>query len=92
MQPGPSRGAEVKLYTQNGCPDSDRVRACFVASGVPFVERSVTGDDDAARELLATGVFATPLVAANGRVVVGARLGALADLIGFCCRCPQEIT
>lgn len=78
----------VTLYTQDGCPDSARVRACFQRSGVGFVERNVTGDLDAARALLATGVFATPLVQRGRRVVVGARFAVLADALGFRCRCP----
>ena len=76
------------LYTQDGCPDSERVRACFRRSGVAFVERNVTGDPEAAEELLATGVFATPLVHAGAHVIVGARLAVLADALGFRCRCP----
>lgn len=78
----------VTLFTQNGCPDSARVRACFLASGVPFVERNVSGDDDAARALAATGVFATPLVASEGLAILGANVPKLADALGFVCRCP----
>ncbi len=77
----------VELFTQDGCPDSARVRACFRASGVPFVERNVSRDGDAAQALMATGVFATPLVASGGRVVLGANLPKLADALGFVCRC-----
>ena len=84
-------GAEepVILYTQTGCPDSARVLACFLASGVPFVERNVTSDDEAAVALYATGIFATPLVVVAGRPVVGGRLPALAASLGFVCRCPE---
>jgi glutaredoxin len=78
----------VTLFTQEGCPDSARVRACFRRSAVPFVERNVTGDAVAARALLATGTFATPVVLAGGRVLVGARLDRLAAALGFRCRCP----
>lgn len=84
-------GAEepIILYTQTGCPASGRIRACFRTSGVPFVERNVTGDDEAAAALGATGVFATPLVVVAGRPVVGGRLPALADALGFVCLCPE---
>ncbi|MBA3416148.1 MAG: glutaredoxin family protein [Chloroflexia bacterium] len=77
------------LYTQTGCADSARVRACFRRSGVPFVERNVTSDDEAAVALYATGIFATPLVVVAGRPVVGGRLPALAASLGFVCRCPE---
>ncbi len=87
----PSAASQVVLFTQDGCPDSARVRACFRVSGVPFVERNVTGDADAAQDLLATGVFATPVVVAGPRVIVGARLADLAQAIGFQCRCPGGV-
>lgn len=77
----------VTLFTQDGCADSGRVRACLRRSGVPFLERNVTGDHAAAEALAATGVFATPLVHAGEHVIVGARLGVLADALGFRCRC-----
>lgn len=80
--------APVTLFTQDGCADSGQVRACFVASGVPFVERNVSGDDDAAHALAATGVFATPLVVSEGPAILGANLPKLADALGFVCRCP----
>lgn len=80
-------GQPVVLYTQQGCRDSDRVRACFRRSGVDFVERNVTGDPGAAAALLATEVFATPLVQSGDSLLVGARLGVLADALGFQCRC-----
>ncbi len=79
----------IVLFSQDGCADSARVRACFRVSGVPFVERNVTGDEEAAAALLATGVFATPVVIAGGQPLVGGRLPALADALGFVCRCPR---
>lgn len=85
--PGAMRS--VILFTQDGCPDSARVQTCFRRSAVPFVERNVTGDLAAARDLLATGIFATPVIQAGERVVVGARLDHLAETLGFTCRCPD---
>ncbi len=84
-----SEAKDVLLFTQDGCADSARVRACLRASGVPFAERNVTGDDEAAAALAATGVFATPVVVAAGQTVVGGRSPALADALGFVCRCPE---
>ena len=84
----PSAANPVTLFTQRGCADSARVRACLAAGGVPFAERNVTGDVDAARALLATGLFGTPVVVAGERLVVGARLPELVAALGFECRCP----
>lgn len=84
----------VTLFTQDGCADSRRVRSCFVASGVPFVERNVSRDERSALELAATGLFATPVVESEGRAILAANLPALAAALGFVCRCrdthPRE--
>lgn len=80
----------LTLYTQDGCAASSRVRACFLASAVPFVERNVSGNEGAAMALLATGVFATPVVVAGERSVVGGNVAALAEALGFTCRCPAD--
>lgn len=69
------------LFTQDGCDDSRRVRAWLAERGIPFVERNVTADPDAARALAATGTFATPLLVAGGRVVLGFRPAALVEAL-----------
>jgi glutaredoxin len=66
------------LYTQAGCADSRQVRDWLTARGVAFAERNVTRDMDAAKDLLATGYFATPLLVVVGAKVVGYRPAALA--------------
>ncbi len=85
----PGVTGQVTLFTQEGCPDSARMRTCVRRSAVPFVERHVTGDLAAARDLLATGIFATPVIQTGTQVVVGARLDHLAETLGFQCRCPD---
>ena len=61
------------LYTQAGCGDSARVRAWLTARDIPFLERNVTRDLDAARALYATGIFATPLLVVGDQNVLGFR-------------------
>lgn len=79
----------IVLYTQDGCRDSDRARDCLRRAGMSFVERNVSGDADAARALLATGLFATPVVVAGERALLAARRDRLAAALGFVCRCPD---
>lgn len=70
------------LYTQAGCAESRRVREWLTDHGIPFTERNVSADPAAARDLAATGVFATPLVVVAGDKVLGYRprlLSALFD-------------
>lgn len=66
-------GESTILYTQTGCADSARVRAWLRQRDIPFIERNVTDDSDAARELIASGIFATPLLVAGARTVLGYR-------------------
>jgi hypothetical protein len=66
-----------RLYTQIGCADSARVRRWLTDHGIPFVERDVTGDAVVARELAATGIFATPLMVVGRERILGYRPDAL---------------
>ena len=66
------------LYTQAGCADGTRVRAWLTERGVAFTERDVTAAVGAAQALCSTGTFATPLLVAGERTVLGFRPDALA--------------
>ena len=80
----PARPGETPtLYTQAGCADSARVRAWLRERDVPFAERNVTDDLAAARELIATGTFATPLLVTSGHRVLGFRPVQLAAALGI---------
>ena len=67
----------MMVFTQAGCADSGRVRRWLTDQRIPFVERNVTGDHDAARALLATGHFGTPLTLVGDVAVVGFQPAAL---------------
>lgn len=68
----------VTLYTQQGCADSRRTRRLLRAQGVPFVERDVGRDAEAAAALARTGVFATRLLVVGERTIFGFRPAAIA--------------
>jgi glutaredoxin len=80
----------VTLFTQAGCQDSTRVRDCLVSSQVPFVARNVTTDPEAAHALMATGLFATPLVLAGDQAILVTRPRDLVQRLGFVCRCSDD--
>jgi glutaredoxin len=65
------------LFTQQGCVESLRVRTWLAECGVPFGERNVTGNYDTAKELLATGIFAIPLLVIGATTVLGYRPEAI---------------
>jgi thioredoxin reductase (NADPH) len=74
---------QVILYTQTGCEESRKVRQWLTDRDIAFAERNVTGDLEAAKDLLATGIFATPLLIVGGEKVIGYRPDKLAvALIG----------
>ncbi|HEU5422503.1 MAG TPA: glutaredoxin family protein [Nitrolancea sp.] len=64
---------QVTLYTQAGCVESAQVRTWLQRHGVPFHERNVSADPDAARALAETGIFATPLLVVGGYKILGFR-------------------
>ena len=66
------------LFTQTGCADSGKVRQWLAERGADFVERNVTGDLDAAKALMATGIFGTPLLVVGDETVLGFRPDKLA--------------
>jgi glutaredoxin len=80
MIPNMSKQATI-LYTQTGCADSRKVRGWLAERGVLFVERNVTGDLDAATALMATSIFATPLLVVGDEQVFGFRPDKLAAVL-----------
>ena len=74
--------AEPILYTQAGCGESAKVRAWLTERGIAFAERDASADPAAARELSATGTFATPLLVVGERKVLGFRPRELDGLLG----------
>ena len=73
--------AEAILYTQAGCAESAEVRAWLRDRGIAFAERDASAVPEVARELYATGVFATPLLVVGGATLLGFRPRALAALL-----------
>ena len=72
---------EPILYTQAGCAESARVRAWLSDRGIAFAQRDASVDPAAARELDATGTFATPLLVVGDAQVLGFRPRELAALL-----------
>lgn len=75
-----SLGGQVALYTAPGCPHCERARSWLKKNSVPFVEKDVSADPDAAREIATLGrqqgipdsyLSSVPLLLVNGKVLVG---------------------
>lgn len=67
----------VILFTQDGCGESRQTRSWLAEHDIPFLEHNVSSDPNAAQDLAATGIFATPLLAVAGRTVLGFRAKAI---------------
>ncbi len=78
------------LCTQAGCAESANVRVWLVAHGIPFTERNASVDVEAARTLVATGTFATPLVIVGEERVLGYQPEALARALPVIRPPPQQ--
>ena len=75
------------LYTQAGCAESAKVRTWLAEHGVRFAERDAGADPGVARDLHATGVFATPLLVVGTDKVLGFRPRELAAVVMDRSRC-----
>lgn len=71
------------LYTAAGCDESPKVRAWLREHGIPFVERNVLEDSEAALTLLRTGTFATPLLVVGAQTVLGFRPDEIAAALAL---------
>ena len=75
--------APVTVYSTPTCPWCDRAKEYLTSRNVPFVEKDVSVDMDAAREMISvSGQQGVPVIATDIDVVVGfdqIRLGRIAD-------------
>jgi arsenate reductase-like glutaredoxin family protein len=77
----PDSRVEPILYTQAGCAESAKVRGWLTDSGIAYTERDAARDRDSADALVATGIFATPLLVVGGETILGFQPDALAALL-----------
>jgi S1-C subfamily serine protease len=82
----------VTVYTTSTCPWCDRVKDFLGKAGVPFEEKRVDSDYDAAMEMIQrSGQQGVPVIAADSDVIVGfdqPRLARIVDRYGKAKRAP----
>jgi glutaredoxin len=71
-----------RLYSQDGCPYCTQVRDWLCRHAIAFTERNVTCNVQFAMELVATGLFATPLLIVGDQQLFEYRPDRLAALLG----------
>jgi glutaredoxin-like YruB-family protein len=62
---------EVIVYTSSTCPYCTLAKNHLTEKGVSYVEKNVSTDKDARKELMAMGHMGVPVVVINGQEIVG---------------------
>ncbi|WP_422486775.1 glutaredoxin family protein [Gudongella sp. DL1XJH-153] len=62
---------EVIVYTSSTCPYCTLAKNHLSEKGVSYVEKNVSTDKDARKELMAMGHMGVPVVVIDGQEIVG---------------------
>lgn len=62
---------EVVVYSSSTCPYCTLAKNHLTDKGVAFVEKNVSTDKEARKELMAMGHMGVPVVVINGTEIVG---------------------
>ncbi|MDY0236398.1 MAG: glutaredoxin family protein [Gudongella sp.] len=62
---------EVTVYSSSTCPYCTLAKNHLTEKGVDFVEKNVSTDKEARKELMAMGHMGVPVVIINGTEIVG---------------------
>lgn len=62
---------DVKVYTSNTCSYCHMVKEYLEEKGVEYVERNVSTDSEARKELIANGFMGVPVVYIGDEVIQG---------------------
>ena len=74
--------APVTLYSTQTCPWCDRAKEYLKANNVPYVEKDVAADYDAAREMIRrSGQQGVPVITTEDEVILGFDQPKLAKLV-----------
>lgn len=63
--------ANVTIYTSSSCPHCVTTKNYFSSKGINYIEKNVSQDSNAKRELMALGYRSVPIIVINGTKVVG---------------------
>ena len=62
---------EVKVYTSNTCSYCHMVKEYLEEKGIEYIERNVSTDSEARKELIANGYMGVPVVYIGDEVIQG---------------------
>lgn len=62
---------EVTVYTSRTCPYCIAVKEYLKEKNIPFVEKNISTDPNAKRELLALGYSSVPIIITQKDIIVG---------------------
>ncbi len=83
---------DVRVYTTTQCPYCRMVKAFLEKRGIPYSEINVSGDREAAGEMIRiSGQNGVPVTVAGDRVIVGFDAGALNEVFGAGTETPTDM-
>ncbi len=63
---------QVVIYSTPTCPYCKRAKEYFSRKGIPYIERNVAMDRDAAKEMIKkSGQMGVPVILVNDEVIIG---------------------
>ena len=63
---------QVVIYSTPTCPYCKRAKEYLSRKGIPYIERNVAMDRDAAKEMIKkSGQMGVPVILINGEVIIG---------------------
>ena len=63
---------QVVIYSTPTCPYCKRAKEYLSRKGIPYIERNVAMDRDAAKEMIKkSGQMGVPVILVNGEVIIG---------------------
>lgn len=63
---------QVVIYSTPTCPYCKRAKDYLSRKGIPYIERNVAMDRDAAKEMIKkSGQMGVPVILINGEVIIG---------------------
>ncbi|MDX9916683.1 MAG: glutaredoxin family protein [Gudongella sp.] len=72
---------DVVIFTSGTCPYCTLAKNHLTEKGVPFVEKNVSTDKEARKELMAMGHMGVPVLVIDGQEVVGFDKDKIDELI-----------
>jgi len=73
--------AKIVVYSSNTCPHCVTAKDYLKSKGIDFVEKNVSTDMEARKELMGMGYMGVPIIMVDDKVIEGFNKAKLEELI-----------